>query len=65
MKGWEIAGAKVVLPEGFSLREEEDLLHLLYRGEEVRVLSYLRATPAAIEKAAEEHLRTLQVKPGQ
>jgi len=63
-RGWRIPQGYVVLPEGFSLEEDEDCLCLLYKEKVVGTFSSRGATPAAIKKAAEDHLRATKAKPG-
>ncbi|OGM90685.1 hypothetical protein A2999_01850 [Candidatus Wolfebacteria bacterium RIFCSPLOWO2_01_FULL_38_11] len=41
------------LPEGFSAEEEEDYLHLKYKGEEVAVFYSKRITKKIIKKVIE------------
>jgi len=52
---------KVNLPLGFSLKESDDhIVELWYKGERVGRFSATSVTSESLEKAAEQHLETLE-----
>lgn len=48
---------RVKLPEGFSLKEDEDLVYLFYKGKQVTSFSSTRVSPWEIEKEAKKFLK--------
>jgi len=48
---------RIKLPEGFSLKEDEDLVCLLYKGKQVAVFFSAGVSPWKIEEEAEKFLK--------
>ena len=48
---------RVKLPEGFSLKEDEDLVYLFYKDKQVASFSSTRVSPWKIEEEAKKFLK--------